>query len=75
MTREFLVSTYTSYTRIANNQLPGITSEIFSDAMLYVIQQAPISFNVQNMIAALNKQYAMSNYSRDEMAETNRSAH
>jgi hypothetical protein len=33
MTREFLVSNYTTYTRSATNQLPGITPGIFADAM------------------------------------------
>ena len=74
MTREYLVSLYTAYSRTSNYQIPGITAKDFSNAIWYVIKQAPISFETQNFIAALNRRYAMTQYSSTDMADTNRQA-
>ena len=74
MTREYLVSLYTAYSRTSNYQVPGITAKHFSDAIWYVVKQAPVSFETQNFIAALNRRYAMTQYSSTEMGDVNRQA-
>lgn len=75
MTREYLVSLYTAYSRTSNSQLPGLTAKDFSNGLWYVINQAPVSLESQNFVAALNRRYAMTMYSSTEMADTNKQAH
>lgn len=75
MTREYLVSLYTAYSRTANHQLPGLTGKDFSNGLWYVINKVPVSLDSQNFVSALNRRYAMTMYSSTEMASTNKQAH
>ena len=72
--REMLVSMYSTCERALTGLIPGITFKDFSEAFWFVIKDAPVSLEAQGFLAALNRRYMMSGYSRTEMADTNRIA-
>lgn len=68
-TKEMLTQMYISLTRSSTHQILDITAKDFADGVWFVAKEAPVSINKTNFMAFLNQRFAMSNYSRTEMAE------
>lgn len=73
--KEMLTQMYISTTRSMTGQVLDITGKDFADGIWYAIKEAPVSINKQNFIFFLNQRFAMSNYSRSEMAEMLKKTH
>lgn len=75
-TKEMLADIYQTTTRSATGLIPAENGHVSVDSMWealgIVASEAPVSFSTMNLMAYLNKRYALSSMSYAEMADTNK---
>lgn len=75
-TKEMLADMYQTTTRSATGLIPAENGHVSVDSMWealgIVASEAPVSFSTMNLMAYLNKRYALSGMSYAEMADTNK---
>ena len=75
-TKEMLADMYQTTTRSATGLIPAENGHVSIDSMWealgIVASEAPVSFSTMNLMAYLNKRYALSGMSYAEMADTNK---
>lgn len=75
-TKEMLADIYQTTTRSATGLIPAENGHVSVDSMWealgIVASEAPVSFSTMNLMAYLNKRYALSGMSYAEMADTNK---
>lgn len=75
-TKEMLADIYQTTTRSATGLIPTENGHVSVDSMWealgIVASEAPVSFSTMNLMAYLNKRYALSGMSYAEMADTNK---
>ena len=75
-TKEMLADIYQTTTRSATGLIPAENGHVSVDSMWealgIVASETPVSFSTMNLMAYLNKRYALSSMSYAEMADTNK---